>query len=517
MKILPSIIEDANYRAYVTQILEARMQDFDWKHISYDPLEANTEAETLDDRNVFIQLEEFLGQLQKVYAFNEQGKQIVEALTDKYWKGHPMESQKADLFKPYSQSRNNTQVQEPSHPISNEVLDLVQVALLKGENWMAYNGSLYFIGKEDVHFFDNEYDAHDFAVRNVSDRDNFQVIPITSVADVLKRIPYGQELHEQLAPYLHPSIERTDPERNPLYDKDGNAFTDALIEHLEQPQIINYKTNVMNTENLEFLADRIKYAGFGDKQLEALEGHLKEGKEAFQMVYTAEINKKNFEATLNFRKSDSTDRYFFNGYTANLERKNGEKVQQYFYLDNGKGVKAKEAYNLLEGRAVYKDLTNKAGEPYKAWIQLDFDNKDKHNNFEVKQFHENFGYNLKEGVSKYAVADLDGGEKEKALMQSLQKGNIQSVTIEKDGNTNKMFIEANPQFKTVNLYDGHMKRVLKEGLEQYLSAGKSQGQEKELKQEVKQDAARDAKQKAAKEIKTPKQNTSRSKSKSVSH
>lgn len=438
MKILPSIIEDANYRAYVTQILEDRMQDFDWKRVFYDPLEANTEAETLDDRNVFIQLEEFLGQLQKVYAFNEQGKQIVQALTDKYWKGHPMEAQKADLFKPYSQNQNA-----------------------------------------------------------------------------------GQELHEQLAPYLHPSIGKTDPDRNPLYDKDGNAFTDALIKHLEQPQIINNKTNVMNIENLEFLADRIKYSGFGDKQLEALEGHLKEGKEAFQMVYTAEINKKNFGATLDFRRSDSNDRYFFNGYAANLERKNGENVAQYFYLDNGKGVKAKEAYNLLEGRAVYKSLTNKEGQPYNAWIQLDFDNKDKRNNYEVKQFHENYGYNLKGAVSKYAVAELDGGEKEKALMQSLQKGNIQSVTIEKDGNTHKMFVEANPQFKTVNLYDGQMKRVLKEGLEQYLSAGKSQGQEKELKHdqrhEIKQDTTKDIKQKAARDMDTPKQAKSRSRSKSVSH
>ncbi len=58
---------------------------------------------------------------------------------------------------------------------------------------------------------------------------------------------------------------------------------------------------------------------------------------------------------------------------------------------------------------------------------------------------------------------------------------------------------------------------IKEGLEQYLSAGKSQSQEKELKQEIKQDAASDTKQKAAKEIKAPKQNTSHSKSKSVSH
>ena len=39
------------------------------------------------------------------------------------------------------------------HPISDEVLELVNIALSKGEHWMAYNQSLYFIDKEDVHFF----------------------------------------------------------------------------------------------------------------------------------------------------------------------------------------------------------------------------------------------------------------------------------------------------------------------------------------------------------------------------
>lgn len=38
------------------------------------------------------------------------------------------------------------------HPISDEVLDLAQLALLKGQNHMAYNNSLYFIDKDDVHF-----------------------------------------------------------------------------------------------------------------------------------------------------------------------------------------------------------------------------------------------------------------------------------------------------------------------------------------------------------------------------
>jgi hypothetical protein len=57
-----------------------------------------------------------------------------------------------------------------------------------------------------------------------------------------------------------------------------------------------------------------------------------------------------------------------------------------------RGDAAKEAYNLLEGRAVFKELSNKVSEPLKAWIQLDFDNKGKNNNKEVRQYHEKYGY-----------------------------------------------------------------------------------------------------------------------------
>lgn len=41
----------------------------------------------------------------------------------------------------------------------------------------------------------------------------------------------------------------------------------------------------------------------------------------------------------------------------------------------------------------------------------------------------------------------------------MQKGNRQSVTYMRDGKEEKMFIEANPRFKTVNVYDGRMQRV----------------------------------------------------------
>jgi hypothetical protein len=394
------------------------------------------------------------------------------------------------------------------HVISDEALDKVQVAISKGNNWMAYNKSLYLIDPEDIYFFDNKNSANEFADNNVSEYDRYIVMYASSIADVLRKIPYEDSLNKKI----------TNPDANGLYSPDGNAFTDALIDHIEQQQLLNNKnTNGMNEQNFEYLKDNIKYMGFGEGLNQQLESNLKQGKQEFNLNFKTEVNKKAFGSELHFRKSENTDMYFFNSYKATLQRSNGENVDQTFYLNKGKGVTAKEAYNMLEGRSVFKELSNKEGVPYKAWINLDFDNKDKHNNHEVKQFHENYGYDVKAAVSKYPVAELKDPEKEKALMQSLQKGNVQSVTLEKDGKDHKMFIEANPQYKTVNLYDGQMKRMPKETLEQFRSVKQSQGQEvkQEEKKEVKEEIKKGPKQKATDDLDHPKKKTSHKKGMSV--
>ncbi len=349
------------------------------------------------------------------------------------------------------------------HVISDEVVEQAQFELSHNRNWIAYNSISYFLEKGDVYFFKSETGAKEFSDNNISEYDDYKVIHVNSLRDLLQQIPYG------------------------------NNFSDSI----NKQSIFNsqLKKNVMNNENLQYLTDNIKYMGFGESLKSELEKNMSEGKAEFQLHHKAEISKKPFEATLNFRKSDSTDMYFFNNYHASLEKSNGEKMEQTFYLNKGKGITAKEAYNLLDGRAVHKDLVTKEGQPYKAWMQLDPGNKDKNNNFEVKQFHENYGFDLKAAVEKFPITDLKDPEKEKALMQSLQKGNVQSVTIEKDGNSHKVFIEANPQFKNVKLYDSNMKLVAKESQEHY-KAGIDRGgkvlekelepdKKKELKQEVK--------------------------------
>lgn len=245
----------------------------------------------------------------------------------------------------------------------------------------------------------------------------------------------------------------------------------------------------MNEKNYEHLRDNLKYLGFGEKLNEDLQKSLAEGKESFQLKYTSEVNRKPFEAVLNFRKSDKSENYFLNSYQASLERSNGQRMGQKFYVNDGHGVTAKEAYNLLEGRAVHKELENKEGQKYAAWIQLDFSARDKRDNYEVKQYHANYGYDLKAALGKFSIVELTDPEKEKNLVRSLEKGNLQEVTIEKGGMAHKMYVEANPQFKNITLYDANLKRVQKENLQVYTAPEKAsevkEGQAQGFKEDVK--------------------------------
>ena len=81
----------------------------------------------------------------------------------------------------------------------------------------------------------------------------------------------------------------------------------------------------------------------------------------------------------------------------------------------------------------------------------------------------------------------------------------------------KMFIEANPQYKTVTLYDNQMKRMQKEDLNQYHSLQHSKGQEvkQEQKEELKPDKKKEVKQKIGDDLGGSKKKTSRKKGMSI--
>jgi len=216
----------------------------------------------------------------------------------------------------------------------------------------------------------------------------------------------------------------------------------------------------MNQKNFEYLRDQIKFTGFGEALEDNLKTAIEKGKPEFKLNHYTQYGDDTVTTELNFSKSKQSDMYFFNSYRVGLQKEGvSDKMEQTFYINKENNTTLKEAYNLLSTRAVSKGPANKEGQIANEWIQLDFTQTTANGNFKVKRYHQNYGYNLDETLSKYPIRELTNPEFKKNLIDSLKKGNLQSATFQIDGVDRKYSIEANPRFKTINVYDENMQRV----------------------------------------------------------
>jgi hypothetical protein len=241
----------------------------------------------------------------------------------------------------------------------------------------------------------------------------------------------------------------------------------------------------MNTQNLEFLKKALLNLGFGEQVNASLEKHMTAKTTEFTVPAKHEFNQQKVDYQLHFKAGENQEMYFFNKFDTTLDKGKEKEQNQTFYINKGNGVTAKEAFNLMEGRAVYKQLYNKDGEGYHAWLQLDDKNLAQNGNKEIKRFNENYGFDLKEVLADKGIKELNTPEGTDNLFRSLKKGNTQQITVERNGEEKKYFIAASPQFKTFNLFDHQMKKIKREELhkpeeKQTTSQNKGKQQKEEL-------------------------------------
>lgn len=111
---------------------------------------------------------------------------------------------------------------------------------------------------------------------------------------------------------------------------------------------------------------------------------------------------------------------------------------------------------------------------------MDFNQTTPNGNYKLKQYHQNYGFDLENVLKQHPVKELSQNETKSNLENSLKKGNRQSVTFIGDGMEQKNFIEANPRFKTINVYDANMQRLSNR---QSRKEQQSEGENKATKQE----------------------------------
>jgi len=321
------------------------------------------------------------------------------------------------------------------HRISEVAMENMQDAINRNRCWIAYNTMSYFLGSGDLFPFKHKDEADEFADNNISDRDCFTVIKVLSVEDAVRQIVYGRTPGEQLDP------------------NEENGLQQLLSKYL-----ITNKNSVMNEQNYEYLTEQLKRTGFEDTLNEDLRKNMEKQNSEFTLNLQKDYGTDNVQATLHFKRSDESDMVFFNKYDLHLKKENDDNaIRQTFYPD--KHITLKEGYNLLDGRAVHKTLTNKEGEKYQAWLQLDFKNNTESGNYKLKQYHHNYGFNLEDTLSKYPIKELQNDKFKESLIRSLERGNLQSATFTINGKEEKIFLTPNVAFKAMTAFDANMNKV----------------------------------------------------------
>lgn len=254
----------------------------------------------------------------------------------------------------------------------------------------------------------------------------------------------------------------------PMVKRNGGIdVTALLIEHYRKLQneqrLINNKerkvmeTQEFNQENFNYLDNQVRYTGFTDFPSDELKNKMNQKKDDFEINLNLGMDTHlgkgtgKANASLKFSKSQTTNTYFFNKYDMAVER-NGEQhsTAQTFYTNNR--ITAKEAYNLMQGRSVHKTLTTKDKKEYDVWLKLDFKNTDDKGNYLVKKYGDKHNFDLEETLAKYPIKELENPQYKASLIQNLQKGERQPVTLIKDGQEVKRYIDVNAQYKSITLY-----------------------------------------------------------------
>jgi len=231
----------------------------------------------------------------------------------------------------------------------------------------------------------------------------------------------------------------------------------------------------MNENNLEYLKKTLEGLGFSSKLNDVLENAIRREMPSFSLgigslrkpLDTTDLNAARTDHlafTLNFNRSKDGDMYFLNNYDVILKKVNNSiAISQTFDLARDHRITAVQAHKLLSGLAFEKEVflrnkeenqeTAKQPEKTNMWFKLNLDVTDAFGNHPLRTFRPEYGYDIAEAIGKYPIKGLDKADKLQEAITALKNGNYLHAEIMIGKKTVPVSIVANPQMKTIDIYD----------------------------------------------------------------
>ncbi len=251
-----------------------------------------------------------------------------------------------------------------------------------------------------------------------------------------------------------------------LLREDIDKINEVLLERNNKESVSFKEAPIIESQEdlqqLQYHKEQLKYLGFGedDKLYDDLKAGIVSHEKNFE-IHT--VSKTQLGNTVNFAvKYARLDQgeIFLNSYDAHLINSKGENLSQNFKVTKENSFSAREAVNLLEGRAVKIEYTNPITDlREQAFVKLNLsEDKNQSGNYNFQTFQQNYGVNTRQIVEKSNLI-FDRPELKNSVIKSFEKGDIVNVKINIEDKTIEAKAVLNPQYKTVNLYDSDMNRI----------------------------------------------------------
>ncbi|RYG23030.1 MAG: hypothetical protein EOO01_44620 [Chitinophagaceae bacterium] len=234
----------------------------------------------------------------------------------------------------------------------------------------------------------------------------------------------------------------------------------------------------MNESNLEYLKKSLDYLGFGTRLNEVLESAIRRELPKFSLGISQHYTPAEFRGMpsgvkdhmrfeLNFSKSNESDMFFLNNYQAVLSKyDNSAPLKQVFDLERDHRMTALQSYRLLSGFSLEKEILVKTGnenaretaEKRPVWLKLNLAVTDAYGNHPLHRFYPEYNFDLEKSLEKYPFY-LAGEDRKEKLLKELKNGGLAELELMVEGKPLGVFVAAEPQYKTLNIYSRDMARI----------------------------------------------------------
>lgn len=235
----------------------------------------------------------------------------------------------------------------------------------------------------------------------------------------------------------------------------------------------------MDDKNFEYLKKSLDYLGFGTHLNQVLMEGINKQEISFSIGFNQKyipsefksnpsqgVDKMHFEIYLN--KSKTSDVYFLTSMEARLTRyDSNDPIQKTFELDKQNRISALQAYKLLCGQSFQKDifvldlddLQENKNKKVAVWHKLDLKVTDRDGEHPMKLFFPEYGFDLEKSFDRYPITDMQDSEKREAAVKALKFGNLISLKMELEGKITAVYLSADPEYKSLNVYDERMQPI----------------------------------------------------------